>query len=241
MGSGIASSASAFAALSVASAAATGLSLDEAALSRLARRGAGSASRSVPAGYCQWITGSDETSIATSIAPPDHWDLHDVVVIVSQEHKAVGSSDGHRLAQTSSLQAARIAGAEARLKACREALLARDLAAMGPVMEQDAVIMHAVMMSGHPPLYYWNAATMAAIQATRQWRAEGLPVYFTIDAGPNVHLICEAAHAEAVETKARKIPGVKNVLLSGPGGPARLIDSNSIVFGKSVGNRYNDR
>ncbi len=101
VGSGIASSAAAFAALSVAGAAAAGLELDQAALSRLARRGSGSASRSVPAGYCLWETGTDKTSIARSIASPEHWDLRDLVVIVSQEHKTVGSTGGHALAQTS--------------------------------------------------------------------------------------------------------------------------------------------
>jgi len=225
MGSGIASSASAFAALSVAAAAAAGLSLDEAALSRLARRGSGSASRSVPAGYCEWATGTNETSIATSIAPPEHWDLRDVVVVTSQEHKPVGSSDGHQLAKTATLQDARVAGADERLRACRNALLARDLAAMGPVIEEDAVMMHAVMMSSRPPLYYWNTVTMDIIQATQRWRKEGLPVYFTIDAGPNVHLICEARHVNIVETEAGKIPGVQQVLSSGPGGAARLIEA----------------
>jgi diphosphomevalonate decarboxylase len=116
-----------------------------------------------------------------------------------------------------------VAGAAARLQACRQALLARDLAAMGPVIEEDAILMHAVMMTSHPPLYYWQAATLALIQATQQWRAEGLPVYFTIDAGPNLHLLCEVAHAAAVEAAARQIPGVKEILSSGPGGPARLM------------------
>lgn len=225
MGSGIASSASAFAALSVAAAAAAGLSLDQAALSRLARRGSGSASRSVPAGYCEWATGTDETSIAYSIAPPEHWDLRDAVVVTSQEHKSVGSSDGHQLAKTTILQDARVAGADERLKACHNALLARDLAAMGPVIEEDAVIMHAVMMSSRPPLYYWNTTTMDIIQATQRWRKEGLPVYFTIDAGPNVHLICEAQHVNIVEAEAGKLPGVTQVLSSGPGGAARLIEA----------------
>ncbi|MCB0194878.1 MAG: hypothetical protein KDJ65_23210, partial [Anaerolineae bacterium] len=181
------------------------------------------ASRSVPSGYCQWLTGDDQTSVATSIAGPEHWDLRDLVVVVSQEHKAVGSTGGHILAATSSLQRARVAGVEERLAACRQALLARDLAAMGPVIEQDTVIMHAVMMSGRPPLYYWNPATMAIIMATQQWRREGLPVYFTIDAGPNVHLICEAPYAAEVEAVARNIEGVQDVLSSRPGGPARLI------------------
>ncbi len=223
VGAGIASSAAAFAALSVAGAAAAGLPPNEAALSRLARRGSGSASRSVPSGYCQWLPGTDETSVATSIAPPEYWDLQDLVVVVSQEHKAVGSTGGHALADTSSLQAARVAGAEARLQACQAALLARDLSVMGPLIEEDTILMHSVMMSCQPPLYYWNAATMAIIQATQQWRAGGLEVYFTIDAGPNVHLICEAALVEAVETAVRKIPGVKDVLSSGPGGPAKLV------------------
>lgn len=227
VGSGIASSAAAFAALSVAGAAAAGLHLDEAALSRLARRGSGSASRSIPTGFCQWLTGDDESSVAVSIAGPDHWDLRDLVVIVSQEHKAVGSTGGHKIAGTSSLQAARVAGAKARLRACREALLARDLSAMGPIIEEDTVIMHAVMMTGRPPLYYWSPATMAVIHAAQQWRSDGLEVYFTIDAGPNVHLICQAEEAEPVEAAVREIPGVKDVLTSGPGGPARLIKSLS--------------
>jgi diphosphomevalonate decarboxylase len=222
-GAGIASSASAFAALSLAGAAAAGLELDEASLSRLARRGSGSASRSVPGGFCQWFPGSDEQSVATSIAPLEHWDLRDVIVVVSQEHKAVGSTGGHRLAPTSSLQAGRVAGVEARFEACRTALLACNLAGLGPIIEEDAVIMHAVMMTSHPPLYYWNAATMELMQAALQWRAEGIPVYITIDAGPNVHFICEAAQVEAVKLKASQLTGVQQIIISSPGGPARLL------------------
>jgi diphosphomevalonate decarboxylase len=222
-GAGIASSASAFAALSLAGAAAAGLDLDEASLSRLARRGSGSASRSVPGGFCQWFPGSDEQSVATSIAPPEHWDLRDIIVVVSQEHKAVGSTGGHRLASTSSLQAVRIAGVEARFEAGRAALLARNMAELGPILEEDAIIMHAVMMTSHPPLYYWDATTMALIQAVLQWRAEGIPVYFTIDAGPNVHFICEAEHAESVRLKASQLPGIQQIIISPPGGPARLL------------------
>jgi diphosphomevalonate decarboxylase len=223
IGSGIASSAAAFAALSVAASAAAGLAADQAALSRRARRGSGSASRSVPAGYCQWLPGDDDSSVATSLAPPDFWDLCDLVVVVSQAHKEVGSSGGHKLAGSSSLQAARLAGAPDRFAAGRAALLARNLAELGPIIEEDAIIMHAVMMSSHPPLYYWEAATMALIQACQGWRAEGLAVYFTIDAGPNVHLICPAGQAAAVAKLAGKIPGVKAVLSSRAGWGARLV------------------
>lgn len=224
VGSGIASSAAAFAALAVAGAAAAGLSSGEAELSRLARRGSGSASRSVPSGFCEWQPGDDTSSVAVSIAPPEHWALVDLVAVVSREHKAVGSTGGHPLADTSSLQAARVAGAAERLRRCKAALQARDITALGPVIEEDAVIMHGVMMSSHPPLFYWTPATMAIIQATARWRAQGLAVYFTIDAGPNVHLICESSQTAAVENEVRKIAGVQGVLRSTPGGPARLLE-----------------
>jgi diphosphomevalonate decarboxylase len=220
---GIASSAAAFAALSVAGAAAAGLTLDEAALSRLARRGSGSASRSVPSGYCQWCTGTDETSFATSIAPPEYWDLRDVIAIVADQPKAIGSTGGHPLASTSPLQPARLEITPEHLKICRKAVLARDLLTLGPIIEHETIMMHAVMMTSRVPLYYWNAATITLLHAAHQWRLEGLAAYFTIDAGPNVHFICEAGQAEDVAAKARQVAGVREVLVSRPGGPAHLL------------------
>ncbi len=225
-GAGIASSAAAFSALAVAGAAAAGLSLSEAELSALARRGSGSACRSVPPGFVQWLAGgADETSFAESIAPADHWDLVDIVAIVSAEHKAVGSTGGHALADTSVLQAARVVSAAERFSAAKEAVLAKDLPALGTVIEEDAVMMHGVMMTSRPPLFYWQPATLAVIHVVRQWRAEGIPVYFTIDAGPNVHLICERSHAEAVASLARALPGVQKIMRSGVGGGAKVLPS----------------
>jgi diphosphomevalonate decarboxylase len=112
------------------------------------------------------------------------------------------------------------------LAACKRALLACDLAAMGPILEQDALMMHAVMMTSRPPLYYWTPGTLEIVQAVQRWRADGLAVYFTIDAGPNVHLICAAGDAAEVEARARALPGVLDTLVSGPGGPARLVDEH---------------
>jgi diphosphomevalonate decarboxylase len=222
-GTGIASSASAFAALTVAACAAAGLHRTEAELSALARRGSGSACRSVPGGYTEWLMGQGNgSSFARSLAPPSHWDLRDVVAVVSREHKTVGSSSGHSLAVSSPLHAARLLIIPALLAACKRALLARDLEAMGVLVEQDAVMMHAVMMTSRPPLYYWTPATLAIIRAVQSWRADGLPVYFTIDAGPNVHLLCEANNAVEVRTRAQALPGVLDVLVSSPGGPAQL-------------------
>jgi len=225
-GAGIASSASAFAALTVAAAAAAGLTLPEHALSALARQGSGSAARSVPSGFVEWgpgAPGRPDTSFGVTIAPPEHWDLVDVIAVVSQKHKAIGSTGGHALAGTSPLQAARVAAAPARLAVCREALLTRDFARFIEVVEADSNLMHAVMMTSAPPLFYWEPITLAIIKSIRRWRAEGLPVGYTIDAGPNVHCLCLPDAAPEVERRLRENLDVGRLLVARPGGPARLL------------------
>lgn len=223
-GSGIASSSSAFAALALAATAAASLQLDEAALSRLARRGSGSASRSVPGGFVEWQAGStDEDSFAVSIAGPQHWDLVDCIAVISEAHKQVGSSAGHRLAATSSLQAARLQDVDQRLAQARNAILGRDFDSLAAVMELDSNLMHAVMMTSQPALFYWQPASMAVMQAVRTWRAAGLPVAYTLDAGPNVHVLAPAAQADEVASRLSEIEGVIKVLKAGPGGPASLV------------------
>lgn len=222
-GAGIASSASAFAALTLAGAAAAGLALTEAELSALARRGSGSAARSIASGFVEWHTGaSDAESFAVSIAPPEHWALVDVVAVISRRHKFTGSTEGHRLAETSELQAARVAGAAERLTRCKMALLARDFEALADIVELDSTLMHAVMMTSSPPLYYWEPLTLAIMTAVRAWRAAGLPVCFTVDAGPNVHCLTLAEHESDVVARLQAL-GVNETLTASPGGPARLI------------------
>ncbi len=216
---GLASSSSAFAALTLAATQAAGLCLDEAGLSRLARMGSGSACRSVPAGFALW-----EVEEAHQVAPPEHWDLHDAIAIVADQAKAVGSHDGHALAPTSPLHGARLACVPGWLAVVRDGLVRRDLAAMGPAIEADALAMHGVMMTSQPSLLYWLPATVAVLKAVRDWRAGGLEVYFTIDAGPNVHCLCQAAAAGEVEKRLKAVPGVQEVLVSGPGDGVRLVN-----------------
>lgn len=228
-GAGIASSAAAFSALTVAGAAALNLDLSERQLTTLARQGSGSASRSVPGGFVEWYAaGTDEDSFAESIAPPDHWNLVDLVAIVSREHKAVGSTGGHALAPTSPLQAARIEDAPRRLDLCRRAILTRDFDSFAEVVEQDTLIMHGVMMTSQPPLMYWLPPTLRLIEAVQAWRAEGLPVCFTIDAGPNVHVITTDEQAESVAARLRAVEGVDDLLTATPGGPAHLLSEHLI-------------
>lgn len=224
-GAGIASSAAAFAALALAGSKAAGLDLSEKDLSRLARRGSGSASRSIPGGFVEWQAGeSEEDSFAFSIAKPDHWKLVDCVAIVSAAHKKTGSTEGHSIAPTSPLQNARVADAPRRLAICRNAILNCDFDTLASIVELDSDMMHSVMMTSTPALHYWKPASMEVMNQVRSWRAEGIPACYTVDAGPNVHVICPETEAHIVEKRLREIPGVENVLVARAGGPAKLVN-----------------
>jgi diphosphomevalonate decarboxylase len=203
MGAGIASSASSFAALTVAAIEAAHLNVSERELTTLARLGSGSASRSVPAGFVEWHQGdSHETSYAESFAPVDHWGLVDVIAIVSSSHKEVGSKQGHTTADSSDLQAARVAGAEARVNQCRQAILDHNFATFAEVVELDSNLMHAVMMTSSPPLFYWQPTSLTVMEKVRQLRQDGFQVCYTLDAGPNVHCLCLSDHQQQVEQAA---------------------------------------
>ena len=224
-GAGVASSAAAFSALALAASTALGLDLSEKDISRLARIGSGSACRSIPDGFVEWLPGeSDDDSYAVSIAEPNHWQLVDLIVIVNRKHKAVGSARGMASAHTSPLQANRISTAPSRLRACRDAILNRDFAKLAQVAEEDSRLMHAVMRSSTPPLFYTQPITDEIIHKVLYWRDQGGHAGFsTVDAGPNVHVICLAEHAEFFQTQLQAVEGVIEVLRALPSPGARLL------------------
>jgi len=224
MGAGIASSASAFAALSAAACAAAGLALDERELSILARLGSGSACRSIPSGFVEWhAADTSEESYAESIALPEHWDLRDLVAIVQTEHKAVGSTRGQELVDASPFAGARLAAAERALPVIRAAILARDFTVFGQETEQEAIRMHAVAMTSQPSLLYWSPETVRVLQAVRAWRENGLEAYCTIDAGANVHVLCLGTDAARVAAALSTLLGVREVIANRPGPGTRLV------------------
>jgi len=219
VGSGIASSASGFAALALAASVAYGLILSEKDLSRLARRGSGSACRSVPSGFVEWQAGtSDYDSYAFTIAPMEHWDLVDLIAIVDKSHKKTGSTEGHQLAYTSPFQHARVEDAQRRLRMCKQALRDLDFTRFAEVVELDCLMMHAVMMTSTPDLMYWKPATLEVIQKVTSLRAQGLPVCYTIDAGANVHIITLKDNQSIIRDEIHKMNSVHSILASGPGG-----------------------
>lgn len=220
---GIASSASAFAALALAASTALGLSLSEAQLSALARRGSGSACRSIPGGFVEWSAARTDTeSYAHSIAQASDWDLVDFIAIVSGEEKSTGSSEGHKLAPTSPVQAARIADTPRRLDLCRRAIQEHDFTALAQIVEQDTHLMHSVMMSSTPPLLYWQPESLALMKEVLRMRDRGYPVFYTLDAGPNVHILTPAQAAREVFSEISSLSGIQQWLVSHPGGAAYL-------------------
>ncbi len=225
---GIASSASGFCALTLAGAAAG--TTDGAAghwevLARLARKASGSACRSFFGGFVEWEAGTDDrSSLPRQLHGAAHWDLRDIVVVVDAAAKKVSSHRGHELAAGSFLLPERLYFVDQALAAAREAVRDRNLRVLGPLLEQDALFMHAVMLTSRPPLLYLNDTAVDLMAAVQAWRDdEGLEAYFTIDAGPNLHLICEAETVSRLLAKLKATGQVSQIIVNRPGpGPVRL-------------------
>lgn len=219
---GLASSASGFAALTLAAAAAYGKKdspVEE--LSLLARRsGSGSASRSVLGGYVEWPApkeGGDDESYARQVAPAEHWELRNVIAVVEIGPKTVPSIEGHRRAYTSPYYTKRLELLPSRLERVREAIKNRDLDALGPVLEEEAIDLHLIAMSSEPPIFYWSPGTVAVLRAVRELRQEGLSAWATMDAGANVHVICDSDSEDEVAERLEDLPAVGFVIRDGVG------------------------
>ena len=127
------------------------------------------------------------------------------------------------MAGTSPFQAERVRTASERVNACREAILNKDFDALAEVSERDMIMMHAVMMTQDPPLFYWEPVSLRLIKLVKTWREEGLSCFSTVDAGPNVHVICTPKDAAEIRGRMEKIEGIREILESGPGGKAELL------------------
>jgi diphosphomevalonate decarboxylase len=217
---GLASSASGFAALTLATVAAFGKKASQRDLSLLARRsGSGSACRSVFGGFVEWTTtaNGEEESFARQIADADHWDLRDVIAVVEIGPKTVSSIEGHRLAPTSPYYTKRLELIPGRAEKVRKAIREQDLNALGPVLEEEAIDLHLITMSSHPPIFYWSPGSLAVLRAVRELRQEGLSAWATMDAGANVHVICDADSEDDVAERLEDLPAVGFVIRDGIG------------------------
>lgn len=199
---GLASSSSAFAALALAADAAAGTGRSQDALSALARQGSGSACRSLWGGWVGWRLGErtdGSDSHGLPLAPQRHWDLSVVVAIVNAGPKKTGSRAGmNRTQQSCPYYSAWVSTAPADVNEGRAAILARDLPRLGTVMEQSTLKMHATMLTTIPSIRYLRPGSLAAIQVVEDLRRQGVSAWYTMDAGPNVKVLCESRDAQTV-------------------------------------------
>jgi diphosphomevalonate decarboxylase len=228
---GLASSASGFAALSMAASKAAGLSLDKKGLSVLARKGSGSASRSIEGGFVEWKRGEKEDgsdSYGMQVAPPEHWkDFRMVTVVTSRSEKKVKSRAGmSQTVKTCPYYPKWLETVGQDIEAVRQGILEKDFTKVGSTAERNCLKMHALMMTTEPAIIYWNAVTMRIIHSVMEWRDMGLECYFTIDAGPQVKIICLEKDVEEIEKRLKRIEGIEEVHLCSPGGAAKLTDGH---------------
>lgn len=224
---GIASSASGFASLSKAATAALNLDLSEKDLSNLSRFGSGSACRSIPDGFTYWKKGKkSEDSYAYSLKPANWWNICDIIVIVSEEKKKISSGDGHKRVNTSPYFKTRVKNLPNKIKGVKDAMKEKNMKKLGKIIEEEAVDLHLIAMSSTPPIFYWEKETLDVIKRIQLWREEGIEVYFTIDAGPNVHILCEGHEKENVLEKLKTLPYKIKTIINVPAKGVRQIENH---------------
>lgn len=226
-GAGLASSASGFAALALAATAAAQMDTDATELSELARRGSGSAARSIFGGFVELARGTrDDGSdcVARELAPASHWPLKVLVAVVSDAKKDVGSTGGMDASRaTSPYYSAWVDTHPHDMASLRTAIADKDFALLTKITERSCMKMHAVMLATDPALIYWRGASIEVVHAVRELQRQGIPATYTIDAGPQVKVITTAEHAAKAEKLIAQVPGVLRVIASDLGPAAHLI------------------
>jgi len=228
---GLASSASGFAALTIAAINALSLELSPQELSILARRGSGSAARSIFGGFVQMNSGSlqdGSDAFARQLYDQNYWDLRLLVLITSEQEKSIGSTQGmHLTADTSPFYESWITSADDDIQAMRRTIKSQDFQQLGELTEHSCLKMHGLALSANPGLLYWNSTTVTLINEIRNLRKTGTPAYFTIDAGPQVKVLCLPEQVEELTAHFRTFPGVHRVINTGLGPGAYLTESQS--------------
>src|SRR3989344_3523767 len=226
---GLASSASAFAALSLAATKALDLHLENKELSILARQGSGSASRSIEGGFCEWMKGTlsdGSDSYAKMIAPQDHWnELRMIVTVLTQKEKKIKSRTGMtQTVETSPLYKTWLDTVENDLRKVREGIMEKMFSQLGSVAEMNALKMHSTMLTTNPPIIYWEPETVILMKEVLQMREDGIECYFTIDGGPQVKILCLEKSVKKIAKRLGELKAVQKLIECKTGGEAKLID-----------------
>lgn len=232
-GAGLASSASGFAALALAVNQAMNLNLTKQELSKLARKGSGSAARSIYGGFAEMKCGSslsdDSSDFAVNLHNESFWDLRLLIAVTSTDKKEIGSTEGMvRTAKTSPFYDGWVESQQADLDEMRKAIRNKDFSKVGELTEHSCFKMHGLAMSGRPPLLYWNAATTEMIHTIWNLRNKGTATYVTMDAGPQVKVLCQPDRSELVKQAMLSVKGVKHIIEAKPGPGASLVSDDQL-------------
>jgi len=161
-----------------------------------------------------------------NIAKPSFWDLRDIVVVVSSEKKEKSSTEGHNIATTSPYFEKRQKELVKRTKSLKKAFFSKNIDTFGRLLEEEAIDLHIMAMTSNPPIFYLNPTTFEVMQRLRELRQRGVKGFYTMDAGPNVHIICRQKDVQVIEKAVKKIPNVKSTIINKAGVGSRLTNNH---------------
>lgn len=215
---GLASSASAFAALAGAANIASQLNLDPTTLSTYARRGSGSATRSLFGGFVEWSKGTSSATSCAHYLDDASWNIGMIIIVVNTTKKTISSRSGmEHTVQTSPFYSAWVESATNDLEHMKHAIANKDFQKLGELTEYNGMKMHGTMLGSNPPFCYFEPESIVAQQQVRQLREKGIPAYITMDAGPNVKILCRASDMEQIKQHLLTVFDEKNIIATLPG------------------------
>lgn len=222
---GLASSASGFAALATALNAYFELNMKQKEISILARRGSGSASRSIYGGLVEWLQGDDDLSSYAVKVDPANFDIGMLAVIIDDKEKMIKSRAGMKqTVATSPYYSVWVETAQQDIEAIKKAIKNQNVHAIGRIAEHSALKMHASMLTTKPAIMYFQDLTMKVLHTVYALREEGVTAYFTMDAGPNVKIITTLEDKDKIIDKLSEFIDKDALIYSGVGPDAKLID-----------------
>ncbi len=224
---GLSSSGSGFAALTLAATQALGLTLNQKQMSILARQASGTACRCVCSGFVQWLDGNtSQTSYSKTFASSDHWNLKDIVVVVDEGAKRVSSTKGHTMAGSSKFFKVRQKGMKSKIKKVKQAIKDKDLTQLGELIEAETLEFHSILLTSHPSIIAWYPGTIEVMLKVQELRDQGIEAYFTISTGFNVHVITDEQNFTQVKKHLKSLSLVKKVIEAGVGEGPKLIKNH---------------
>ena len=226
-GTGLSSSGSGFAALTVAATKAISLDLDQKQLSILARQGSGTACRCICSGFVEWKDGStSDTSYSHTLFKPSHWDIRDVVAVVDEGMKRISSTQGHTTAQTSIAFKERQQRIGKKIKAVTQTIKDKDFKTMGEIVEAETLEFHSILLTSTPPMIAWYPGTVEVMHHVQALRQQGIPAYFTINTGFNVHVLTLPEFESKVKNSINQLSLVTKTISAKIGSEPKTIDQH---------------